>query len=134
MTNLVQSTTEETTDNVLYQAPEAGNLALPPGNRPQTIYVKAFNKIPAFALEPSGPFFTGGFAWKYDSHPLFVTFELAGGIAGILCHGQGLQSSASYDGKQHLCIPASRATYDFDVQFTTGCLHDPQIVVTPIDD
>jgi len=133
MTTLVQSS-EETGENRAYLAPQDGNLVLPPGNRPQTIYVKAFDKIPAFALQSEGPFFTGGFSWQYDSHPLFVTFELASGIAGILSRDHELHCSATHEGKQHLCIPASRAQYEFDVEFTSGCLHDPVIVVTPIND
>jgi hypothetical protein len=125
---------EETGEGRAYLGPQHGNLELPSGDRPQTIYVKAFDQIPAFALQSSGPFFTGGFSWQYDSHPLFVTFELSSGIAGIVSRGKQLHCSATHERKQHLCIPASRAQYEFDVEFTSGCLHDPVIVVTPIND
>lgn len=114
--------------------PQDGILVLPQGNRPQTIYVTAVSQstgpIAAFASQDSGPFFTEGFSWAFDDHPLFVTFVFLAGVAGVKC--KNLHHSACFDGKQHMCIPANKAEYDFDVVFSSGDLHDPKIIVTPI--
>jgi hypothetical protein len=102
----------------------------------QTIYVTAFretdSRVPAFASQANGPFFTEGFSWKFADAPLRVTFVLSPEIARIRTSHDALTCMPSSQGKQEMVIPANEATYDFDVEFACGGLHDPKIIISPV--
>jgi len=136
MSNLVQKDESETRTPHKYGILQEGKLQLPDRACTQTIYVRAFDqggtRIPAFALDNSGPFYPDGFKWRSANQPLSVTFVFSPGIASVKTAHQELQPSACISGRQQMLIPTSKATYDFDVEFSSGDLHDPQIDVDPI--
>jgi len=136
MSNLVQEDESETMAHRKYGVLQEGKLQLPDRACTQTIYVHAFNqggtRIPAFALDDNGPFYPDGFKWRSANEPLSVTFVFSPGIASVKTPHHELQPSACIGGRQQMLIPANKATYNFDVEFSSGDLHDPQIDVDPI--
>lgn len=102
----------------------------------QTIYVSAFRdrgtRIPAFATRAAGTFFTEGFSWHYADAALHVRFVLSPDIARIRASHAALTCRPSSHGTQDMIIPASEATYDFDVEFACGGLYDPKIIISPV--
>jgi hypothetical protein len=136
MSNLVQKDESETGTRHKYGVLHEGKLQLPDRACTQTIYVHAFDhggtRIPAFALDDSGPFFPDGFKWRSAKAPLSVTFVFSPDIAGVKTSHHELQPSACSSGRQQLVIPANKAVYNFDVEFSSGDLHDPEIEVDPI--
>lgn len=136
MSNLVQKDESETSTHRKYGVLQEGKLQLPDRACTQTIHVHAFDqggtRIPAFALDDSGPFYPDGFKWRSAAAPLSVTFVFSPDIASVKTSHTELRPSACAGGRQHLVIPANKAVYDFDVEFSSGDLHDPQIEVDPI--
>jgi hypothetical protein len=53
-------------------------------------------------------------------------------IKRVLTSHDELACTMSGEGRQEMSIPASKATYDFDVEFACGTMHDPKIIVSPI--
>jgi hypothetical protein len=136
MSNLVHNDESETKTHNKYGLLQDGKLSLPDGACSQTIYVQAFNnggtRIPAFALDDNGPFYPDGFKWRSANAPLSVTFVFSACIAGVKTPHQELRPSSCSGGRQRLVIPANKAIYNFDVEFSSGDLYDPQIEVDPI--
>jgi hypothetical protein len=135
MSNLLHKDESDMTSHHKYGVLHDGKLSLPDGARTQTIYVSAFEqagtRIPAFALDNNGPFYPDGFKWNYKDGPLSVTFVFSHDIASVKTDHQALVPSPCDGGRQTLVIPANKAVYNFDVEFSSGCLHDPQIEVNP---
>jgi hypothetical protein len=136
MSNLVQ---KDESENMVahrkYGILQDGKLMLPDGAVAQTIHVHAFDqggtRIPAFALDDNGPFYPDGFKWKCDDQPLSVTFVFSPDISGVKTAHKELRPSACIGRQQQMLIPANKAVYNFDVEFASGDLHDPEIVVDP---
>lgn len=137
MSNLVHKDESESASHRRYGVLGEGKLELADGSTTQTIYVSSFErggaKIPAFALDNNGPFYPDGFKWRSGSEPLSVTFVFSRDIASVKTDHQSLRPSPCAGGRQTLVIPTNKAKYDFDVEFSSGCLHDPQIEVDPIN-
>lgn len=137
MSNLVQEVENEVIGQRKYGFAVDGILELRPGGGAQTVYVCAFEqggaKLPAFALEERGPWYGKGFSWKHSDQPLTVTFAFSSDIAGVRTQHRELSFLGRSQRQQQMRIPANAATYDFDVEFTAGDLHDPVIIVTPND-
>jgi len=137
MSNLLHEDESDMTSHHKHGALNDGKLALPDGVSTQTIYVSAFQqggtRIPAFALDSDGPFYPDGFKWNFKKdEPLSVTFVFSPDIASVKTDHHELVRSPCSDGRQNLVIPPSKAVYNFDVEFSNGCLHDPQIDVNPL--
>ena len=128
-------------------SPVPGKLKLS-GRAPQTVYVSYYpastspdgKETAGFGLTPDGPFHRGGLKWgsRGTEYSKFVTFELAPEVTELTC--KGLPYSDHYSAtpaKQALCIlPApgtDPVTHHFKVHFKSGMIHDPQIIVTPIN-
>ena len=115
-----------------------GVLVLPSGVGSLTIHVASIDrdgvKTPVFGLDAVGPWYPAGFSWKFQpDQPLVVTFDLGPDVASVKTSHRELQCSTAINRKQQMRIPAAARTYDFDVEFSSGALYDPVIVVTPID-
>jgi hypothetical protein len=136
MSNLLHKDESDMASHGKYGMLHDGKLALPDGVKTQTIYVSAFEqhgtRIPAFALDSNGPFYPDGFKWNYKDEPLSVTFVFSPEIASVKTDHRELVRSPCSGGRQNLVIPPSKAVYNFDVEFSSGCLHDPQIDVNPV--
>jgi hypothetical protein len=111
------------------------------GNQSQKVYVSQVSEgntpLAGFALDPSGPFYTGGIEWQSgEDFSKFITFVFAPGIVQINCE---LPYSAPYglnNSNQDLClyrVVDAGVTYQAFVTFGSGARHDPRIIVTPIN-
>jgi hypothetical protein len=107
------------------------------GNEPTTVWVTQVSAtVAGFSLTQGGTPVTGGIRWKHNEEfGMFVLFQLSTDIASIDCDALSYSPvfrNAS-GAAQFLCIPATNAEFPFLVKFTSGGVHDPKIVVTPIN-
>jgi hypothetical protein len=116
------------------------------GLLPVTVHVKYYaastttEETVGFGLHKHGSFFGDGIEWPTTAdgdYAKFVTFELPPEVSKITCEGLFYSEHfAATPRKQDLCIVplvgSIGKTYPFMVHFTSGTLHDPKIIVTPI--
>ena len=148
MTDLAQRDRNEmTAHRQASDSPLPGKLKLS-GRVPVRVYVSYYpasgnpdgKETVGFGLTAAGPFHGGGLKWGSlgTEYSKFVTFEFPAEVAEVSC--KGLAYSASYStgpAEQDLCILPAPGTdpviYHFKVHFNSGMVHDPQIIVTPIN-
>jgi len=90
--------------------------------------------VAGFSMNELGPFSTGGINWQgpetKDDYSLFISFTMLPEVAELQC--SALDFSKPIGGVQDGAVPPYPASYSFLVRFTTGELHDPRMLITPI--
>lgn len=113
-----------------------GNLKIDDGATAATVLVRRFittsGEVGGFGFTDSGSFYSGGLSWKYknDQPALALTFVLKKDVASL--SSSTIQFSAVVNKQQTASMAAASVDDSFLVSFSSGALHDPQIVVTPI--
>lgn len=114
-----------------------GNLKLKDGTSSATVYVRSFvstnGEVAGFGFGKSGTFYSGGLSWKYKAQGqsnLELTFKLEEGVASL--SSSSINFSTVQSNQQTATLAPETVDDSFNVNFTSGNKHDPQIVVTPI--
>lgn len=119
--------------------PNPGKLVLT-GNPsvPVTIYVQPVVvsgvKHTGFSTDQT-TYYYGGIEWQCGpEYAMFMTFQYSTGIGEITC-AQPYALASGTPTLQTMCLVpvAEQVEYSFIVHYNDGTLHDPKILVTPIN-